>query len=267
MPIAPTPDSGSHHDRPADHSTDQEHWGRTGQQIPSPQHQGRRFSGVHLAVTGVSSLLVGVLATTLTFTLIGDSDDGEDARAAAQDAPRIPAGGFDDSLPVEDDEPESGDDTIGVGEGFTVTTGGGAEVVTYVEDFSVDESCKYGRSDSRLAEKSPGSRIVQLTVDVTNKGADGYSMDRLSALSSRGYTQPVETSYVCEEPNDGANRWPGFGSVDAGEKKLLYGAFEVQSDATQLVLDTASNGRVLIDIPEQSAGAGEGSPEPTTTAG
>jgi hypothetical protein len=279
MPIShdPVPEPGDHdHPEPSRVSTPggepvQEGWGRPAPEpSPGPVTGGRRFSGVHLAVTGVSALLVGVLATTLTFTFLGSGDDGDDGvdAGSAQAASDSPSGGFD--APVAEEDADSGDDVIGVGDGFTVTTWDGIEVETNIQDYSVDESCKYGMVDPRFAEKAPDSRIVQLTIDVTNHGDDRYGMDTLTALSADGYTQPVETATrYCEEPDDGANRWPGFGHIDKGEKKLLYGAFEVQPDAAQLVLATTGNGRVLMDIPERSSGAdADGvAPEPTTSAG
>ena len=221
-------------------------------------------------MTGISSLLVGVLATSLAFTLIGSGDGGGgDTDVASQGSSTIPTGVLDEPV-AEDDEDESQDDVIGVGDGFTVTTWDGIEIETYVHDFSVDQSCKYGGVDSRFAEKAPDSRIVQLTIDVSNHGNDSYLLDSLTALSAEGYTQPVEHGYrYCEEPNDGANRWIGSERIEKGEKKLVYGAFEVQPDAAQLVLVTTGNGKVLIDIPEHSIGADAdgGSPEPTTSAG
>lgn len=266
MPVAHNPD---HPSDPGSGSTpDQQSWGRT--VAPSPSPQGRRFTGAHLAAAGVSSLLVGVLATSLAFTLIGSDDDGgEDADMASQDSPAIPAGALDEPV-AEAEETEVQDDVIGVGDGFTVTTWDGLEIETYVHDFSVDNACKYGGVNPRIAEKAPDSRIVQLTIDVANHGDDTYSMDKLTALSGEGYTQPVESATrFCNEPDDGANRWPGFGHIDQGEKKLLYGAFEVQPDAAELVLVSTGNGKVLIDIPDVSAasGGGDGSPEPTTSAG
>lgn len=268
MPIAQNPDHPS--DPAAGGAPDQEGWGRTA--APSPSPRGRRFTGAHLVATGVSSLMVGVLAASLAFTLIGSGDDGGEGESmASQDSPAIPAGALDEPVAEEDEtEVQDQDDVIGVGDGFTVTTWDGLEIETYVHDFSVDDACKYGGVNPRIAEKAPDSRIVQLTIDVVNHGDDTYSMDKLTALSGDGYTQPVESATrFCNEPDDGANRWPGFGHIEKGEKKLLYGAFEVQPEAAQLVLVSTGNGKVLIDIPEVSAtsGSGDGSPEPTTSAG
>jgi len=55
-------------------------------------------------------------------------------------------------------------------------------------------------------------------------------------------------------------------TVDPGEKKKLYGAFEVQGAATKLVLVSDSDGRLHLDIPSASTG-GDGAPEPTASAG
>ncbi|WP_139312085.1 hypothetical protein [Corynebacterium sp. CNJ-954] len=220
-------------------------------------------------MTGISSLVVGVLATSLAFTLIGSGDGGGgDTDVVSQGSSTIPTGVLDEPV-VEDDEDESQDDVIGVGDGFTVTTWDGIEIETYVHDFSVDESCKYGQPVYE-PQKAPDSRIVQLAIDVSNHGNDSYLLDSLTALSAEGYTQPVDTAFMyCEEPNDGANRWIGSERIEKSEKKLLYGAFEVQPDAAQLVLVTTGNGKVLIDIPEHSTAsdADGGSPEPTTSAG
>ena len=284
MPIShdpvPVPEPGDHdHPDPSHASTPggepaQDGWGRPAPApSPGPVTGGRRFSGVHLAVTGVSALLVGVLATTLTFTFLGSGDDGDGGDdgvdvGSAQAASDSASGGFD--APVAEEDADSGDDVIGVGDGFTVTTWDGIEVETNIQDYSVDESCKYGMVDPRFAEKAPDSRIVQLTIDVTNHGDDSYVVDSLSALTGEGYTQPVEQGFMyCEDPDDGANRWIGSERIDKGEKKLLYGAFEVQPDAAQLVLATTGNGRVLMGIPERSSGADVdgAAPEPTTSAG
>lgn len=265
MPVAHNPD---HPSDPAVGSTpDQEGWGRA---VPSsPSQRGRRFTGAHLAAAGVSSLMVGVLVTSLAFTLTGSGDDGvEDADMASQDSPAVPAGALDAPV-AEADETAVQDDVIGVGDGFTVTTWDGIEIETYVHDFSVDESCTYGYPVWE-PEKAQDSRIVQLTIDVTNHGGDSYLLDSLTALSGNGYTQPIESAFMyCDEPDDGANRWVGSERIEKGEKKLLYGAFEVQPDATQLVLVSTGNGKVLIDIPDVSAAsdAGDRSPEPTTSAG
>lgn len=218
-------------------------------------------------MTGISSLVVGVLATSLVFTLIRPGD-GDDTDLASQDSPAIPTGALDEPV-AGGEETEAQDDIIGIGDGFTVTTWDGLEIETYVHDFSVDESCKYGQPVYE-PQKAPDSRIVQLAIDVSNHGNDSYLLDSLTALSAEGYTQPVDTAFMyCEEPNDGANRWIGSERIEKGEKKLLYGAFEVQPDAAQLVLVSTGNGKVLIDIPEVSAAseAGHGSPEPTTSAG
>ncbi|WP_420099177.1 hypothetical protein [Corynebacterium sp.] len=266
MPTAKDPGHPAAHI--PDTAPEQETWGRAAPVPSSPQR--RRFSGVHMAATGAASLLVGVLATTLVFTLTSFGTDNENGSvASSSDDNEVPASGYEAPV-AEDDEADSEDDVISVGDGFTVTTWDGIEIETYLHGFSVDESCKYGGVDSRFAEKAPDSRIVQLTIDVSNHGNDSYLLDSLTALTGEGYTQPVEHGYrYCEEPNDGANRWIGSERIEKGEKKLLYGAFEVQPDAAQLVLVTTGNGKVLIDIPEHSTAsdADGGSPEPTTSAG
>lgn len=231
---------------------------------------------MHLAAAGVSSLLVGVLATTLAFTVVGngngnDSESGSGSAAASTPQEPFDAGGAVEDSVVDDDDSEmaSRDDTIDVGEGFTVTTWDGVEIDTFVHDFSVDEACKYGQPRWE-PEKAPDSRIVQLTVDVANQGDDSYLIDSLEALSSQGYTQPVEHAFMyCNDPDDGANSWNGSELIAAGEKKLLYTAIQVQPDAAQLVLTTSSNGRMLMDIPEASAGSGtseDGAPQPSPAA-
>ena len=159
---------------------------------------------------------------------------------------------------ADDDETEStpGNDVIGVGEGYTVTTYDGDEIEVFVHDFcSCDQACKYGQSLSQ-PEKSDDTRIVQLTIDVANHGADSYYMDDLETLTAEGYSQPVESAYLwCDYSDDGANRWGGGFRIENGDKKLFYGAFEVQPDATQLVLSSASNGKMVMDIPARGEGS------------
>lgn len=83
-------------------------------------------------MTGISSLVVGVLATSLAFTLIGSGGGGGgDTDVASQGSSKIPTGVLDEPV-VEDDEDESQDDVIGVGDGFTVTTWDGIEIETYL---------------------------------------------------------------------------------------------------------------------------------------
>lgn len=284
MPVSSGPTTGPDPEQ----SPSPQEWGRSAELGPptpsdtapsTPESsRRRRFSGAHLAVTGVASLLVGVLATTLVFTVADtDGDDGSVAAASSDGSDDSDDSGGSGSLadaleePVADDSDDLdfGDDTIGVGDGFTVTTWDGIEIETYVHDFSVDEACTYGQPGFE-PQKEPDTRIVQLTMDVNNLGTDTYFIDRLMALSADGYTQPAESAFMyCNEPNDGANRWSGSGSIDGAEKKLLYGAFEVQPDATQLVLATSGNGRMLIDIPAPSSASGDGAgaPQPTPAAG
>lgn len=232
----------------------------------------RRFTGVHLAATGAASLLVGVLTTTLVFAIIGQNNDGDNKRTNS--APQVP--GFPDSDredPVADEDNSPITSTLDVGEGFTVTTWDGTEIEVYVHDFSVDQSCKYGQSDYE-PEKAADARIVQLTVDVENVGGDSYYVDDLEALTSEGYSQPVEYAYEwCNVPDDGANDWGTSSEIRNGQKKLLYGAFEVRPDATQLVLASTDESKMVMDIPERGSSSEsdtdseDGSPDPTTNAG
>ena len=218
----------------------------------------------------MASLVVGADVTALGFTAFGGDDDtkttsGRTSSPEAEEEPDVP------SAPVSDDEEteeDQGDDVIGVGDGFSLTTYDGDEIEVFVHDFSLDQACKYGQSLSP-PEKSPDTRIVQLTIDVANHGDDSYYMDGLETLTAEGYSQPVEGAYLwCDYSDDGANRWSGAEIIEKGDKRLFYGAFEVQPDAAQLVLSTASNGKMLMDIPASggdSGSDGEG-PNPTSSA-
>lgn len=281
MPIAPGSSSGSNSEGNPEstggQSSDAGRWsgvtvGTTAGPTPvshAPAEKAtRRFSGVHLAITGVSSLLVGVLATTLAFTAFGSDSDGD-----ASAAPAVPNEPVDRASSPDDDEQDEGsgpqDETIRVGEGYIVSTSDGTEVDVTVHEFSVDEGCRYGQ-DARFAEKTEDSRIVQLTIDVENLGGETYFIDELESLSAEGYTQPVETAHRwCDEPDDGASSWWSSSLIDNGQKRLLYGAFEVQPDAEQLVLAGANESRMLMDIPapEEGSEEGAGAPEPTGAAG
>ncbi|MGP9723879.1 hypothetical protein ACT3SZ_07695 [Corynebacterium sp. AOP40-9SA-29] len=286
MPIAPEPDRGPTFDQtPSDNyggPPEQDHWGRNApSSMPAPGQaaEPRRFGTGALIATGAASLVVGVVATSLAFTLVGalgSSDDAADNLASSPTSETL-EDNLDDQFSgggAQDDGQDGGmsDDVIGVGDGFTVTTWDGIEVDTYVHEFSVDEACKYGQPRWE-PEKAAESRIVQLTIDVENLGDDRYFTDQLTALSDEGYTQPVESAYMyCNEPDDGANRWGGRDRIEPGEKKLLYGAFEVQPDADQLVLVSTGNGKILLDIPgtsgaDDDSGEADGSPDPNTTAG
>lgn len=259
MPIAPGPDRGPEYDHtPSDNhggAPEQDQWGRSvPSSMPAPAAEPRRFGAGALIATGAASLVVGVVATSLAFTLVGSlgsSDDDADNLASSQTTEPLEDNLEDPVAEEEDQDAGMSDDVIGVGDGFTVTTWDGIEVDTYVHEFSVDEACKYGQPRWE-PEKAQESRIVQLTIDVENLGDDRYFTDQLTALSDEGYTQPVESAYMyCNEPDDGANRWGGRDRIEPGEKKLLYGAFEVQPDADKLVLVSTGNGKVLLDIPEQ----------------
>ena len=275
MPIAPGPSSGptpENHNESTGAETSPDNWWSADENTPAPVavKPKKRFSAAQLALTGVASLVVGALVTTLGFTILGGEDDTNTSSGQAQsrdveEEPDVP------NAPVtDDDETEStpGNDVIGVGEGYTVTTHDGTEIEVFVHDFSVDEACKYGQSPYQ-PEKSPDARIVQLTIDVANHGDDSYYMEGLETLTAEGYSQPVESAYRwCEDADDGANEWIGSSIIEKGDKRLFYGAFEVQPDAAQLVLSTASNGKVVMDIPARGEGSdrSDGSPDPTPAA-
>lgn len=94
-------------------------------------------------------------------------------------------------------------------------------------------------------------------------------MDSLETLTAEGYSQPVESAYMwCSYADDGANRWSGTEIIEKGDKRLYYGAFQIQPDATQLVLSSASNGKMVMDIPARGEGSdrSDGSPDPTPAA-
>lgn len=81
-------------------------------------------------------------------------------------------------------------------------------------------------------------------------------------VSAEGYTQPVEAAFRwCEDPTDGAGAMWQNSYVESGDRKVLYAAYEVQPDATQLVLISDSSGKIALDIPAATA-AGR-TPEPT----
>ena len=275
VPIAPGPSSGptpENHNESTGAETSPDNWWSADENTPAPVavKPKKRFSAAQLALTGVASLAVGVLVTTLGFTILGGEDDTNTSSGQAQsrdveEEPDVP------NAPVaDDDETEStpGNDVIGVGEGYTVTTHDGTEIEVFVHDFSVDRACKYGHPISQ-PEKSPDTRIVQLTIDVANLGDDSYFMDSLETLTAEGYSQPVESAYMwCSYADDGANRWSGTEIIEKGDKRLYYGAFQIQPDATQLVLSSASNGKMVMDIPARGEGSdrSDGSPDTTPAA-
>ncbi|MGO1755334.1 MAG: hypothetical protein ACTHZ6_13420 [Brevibacterium aurantiacum] len=275
MPIAPGPSSGPSPENLNESTgaeTSPDYWwsAEEGASESAATTSKKRFSVAQLALTGLASLAVGAIVTSIGFTVFGGDDDTKTASRRTssretEEEPDVP------SAPVSDDEEteeDQGDDVIGVGDGFSLTTYDGTEIEVFVHDFSVDQACKYGQPQYQ-PEKAADSRIVQLTIDVANHGDDSYFMDNLETLTTEGYSQPVEAAYHwCEYSDDGANRWTGAEIIEKGDKRLFYGAFEVQSDAAQLVLSTASNGKILMDIPARggdSGSDGEG-PNPTSSA-
>ncbi|HIW91561.1 MAG TPA: hypothetical protein H9870_07870 [Candidatus Corynebacterium avicola] len=275
MPIAPGPSSGPSPENLNESTgaeTSPDNWwsAEEGASESAATKSKKRFSATQLALTGVASLVVGAVVTALGFTAFDGDDDtktasGRTSSREADEEPDVP------SAPVSDDEEteeDQGDVVIGVGEGFSLTTYDGDEIEVFVHDFSVDQACKYGQSLSQ-PEKSPDTRIVQLTIDVANHGDDSYYMDGLETLTTEGYSQPVEGAYLwCDYSDDGANRWSGAEIIEKGDKRLFYGAFEVQPDAAQLVLSTASNGKMLMDIPARGGDSGSDGdgPNPTSSA-
>lgn len=134
-----------------------------------------------------------------------------------------------------------------------------------IDDFSVDQACQYGTRS--YGETTPGTRIVQLTLDVESTGDRMYFVDDPEGMTDAGYTQKVEDVYRWgEDPTDGATPWWQDSTVDPGETKELYGAFEVQEDASKLVLISDSGGRFYLDMPSASTD-GDGAPELATSAG
>lgn len=94
-----------------------------------------------------------------------------------------------------------------------------------------------------------------------------YFVDDPEGMTDAGYTQKVEDVYRWgEDPTDGATPWWQDSTVDPGETKELYGAFEVQEDASKLVLISDSGGRFYLDMPSASTD-GDGAPELATSAG
>lgn len=215
-----------------------------------------RFSGLQVALSAGAGLVIGALVTSLGFIIIGgdDKEANNAARASSTDVPHIPSSGGGSSA-SEDRSSES----IKIGDGYTATTMTGAKAEVTVTDFSVDQPCKYGQSS--YARKGSDTRIVQLTLDVKSLGGGNYGVDDPETVSAAGYTQPVEEAMRwCEDPTDGAGAWWQNSYVDSGDRKILYAAYEIQPDATQLVLVSDRSGKITLDIPAAPSGR---EPEPT----
>lgn len=215
-----------------------------------------RFSGLQVALSAGAGLVIGALVTALGFIVLGgdDREANNAAPASSADVPHVPSSGGGSSA-SEDRSSES----IKIGDGYTATTMTGAKAEVTVTDFSVDQPCKYGQSS--YARKGPDTRIVQLTLDVKSLGGGNYGVDDPETVSAAGYTQPVEEAMRwCEDPTDGAGAWWQNSYVDSGDRKILYAAYEIQPDATQLVLVSDRSGKITLEIPAVPAGR---EPEPT----
>lgn len=116
------------------------------------------------------------------------------------------------------------------------------DVVLKVTDITLGEECRYGTYDyGDEPYDLDGKQYLQVTAEVdakhvvTDAGGDWIALNDPDILDKDGFTQTTGPAMDCQNADDGHEMWST--TIHSGEKKRIYGAFEVPQAVEKISIE------------------------------
>lgn len=182
----------------------------------------------------MKKLLPILAATTLIITGCSSNDEAEPQAAPNPET---------ESVSPESEESTKGFDyDRGIGEELQLASNPANDVILKVTDITLGEECKYGTNDyGEEPYDLNGNQYLQVSAEVdaknvvTDAGGDWIMLNDPEILDADGFTQSTGLAVDCQNADDGHEIWST--TIDSGQKKRIYGAFEVPQGVTKVVIE------------------------------
>ena len=129
-----------------------------------------------------------------------------------------------------------------IGEELQLASNPTNDVILKVTDITLGEECKYGTNDyGEEPYDLNGNQYLQVSAEVdaknvvTDAGGDWIMLNDPEILDSDGFTQSTGLAVDCQNADDGHEIWST--TIDSGQKKRIYGAFEVPQGVTKAIIE------------------------------
>ncbi|WP_411701912.1 hypothetical protein ACLI1R_000650 [Corynebacterium sp. LaCa97] len=116
------------------------------------------------------------------------------------------------------------------------------DVTLKVTDITLGEECRYGTYDyGDEPHDLDGNQYLQVTAEVdakhvlTDAGGDWITLNDPDILDKDGFTQTTGPAMDCQNADDGHEMWST--TIHSGEKKRIYGAFEVPQGVEKVSIE------------------------------
>ncbi|MBK4150820.1 hypothetical protein [Corynebacterium macginleyi] len=137
---------------------------------------------------------------------------------------------------------ESAEEEREIGEELQLGSNASDDVTFKVTDITLGEECKYGTHNyADQPYDLEGAQYLQITAEVDAKkvasdgGKDSVQLEDPEFSDEDGYTQPALPAVDCRDADDGHETWTT--TINNGEKKRIYGAYEVPQGLKQITID------------------------------
>ena len=134
------------------------------------------------------------------------------------------------------------DDNREIGEELQLASNPTNDVTLKVTEMTLGEECQYGTNDY---DEEPydldGKQYLQISAEVnaknvlTDAGGDWIMLNPPQIMGQDGFTQSTSVGFDCQNANDGHELWDT--AIHSGEKKRIYGAFEVPQDVEKVKIE------------------------------
>lgn len=116
------------------------------------------------------------------------------------------------------------------------------DVTLKVTDITLGEECKYGTNNyGDEPYDLEGAQYLQIEAEInakhvlTDVGNDWIMIDDPDILDEDGFTQSALPAVDCRNSDEGHEIWST--TIDSGEKKRIYGAFEVPQGVEKVSIE------------------------------
>ena len=182
------------------------------------------------------------LATTLAIpilTLAACSNNGDNSTTTTNNPSALPSENIAPQLPEKK--------KIKVGETFNINYPPGNNTDVTITKMTMGEQCHYGtndyggENDPSFGKLKQGDKYLQIWAIVNGKqvvndaGKNWGILKDPEVKTKDGFTTQGGTSTDCKNSTDGYDSWSS--TFDSGEKKRVYGAFEIPANAESVTVE------------------------------
>lgn len=129
-----------------------------------------------------------------------------------------------------------------IGEELQLASNPTNDVALKVTNISLGEECKYGTNNyGDEPYDLEGAQYLQIEAEInakhvlTDVGNDWIMIDDPDILDEDGFTQSALPAVDCRNSDEGHEIWST--TIDSGEKKRIYGAFEVPQGVEKVSIE------------------------------